>query len=212
MPVGDALARVYAVLLTEAEVPESHRDEQRIELTPGVRVFTAFDAPDTLRLLTARGVEALGDRHEVFRRAVENLTSITVGEHHAVSAPGGAVFHRVTGASPFTASTVLVLDRTVAAVTGRPLLGDGALVGLPTRHELVFHPLEDTSAGAALEAMARHTAARHTRGPEALDPVVHWWRAGRLVPLARVTDGSAALVPDAEFDALLRRLPPARTS
>ncbi|MDI5964369.1 hypothetical protein [Streptantibioticus silvisoli] len=208
MTVAEALARVYAVLLTEAELPDGHRIGQEIELAPGIEVLTAFDGPGTMRLLSAPGMAALGDPGEVFRRAVENLMTVTVGEHHTLGAPGGAVFHRMAGTSPFTASTVLVLDRVVAAATGRPLPPDGALVGIPTRYELVFHPVRDAAARGALEAMAHHTAGRYAQGPAALAPAVYWWRDGALTPLTALENGTAVLTADPEFEAVLDRLPP----
>lgn len=85
---------------------------------------------------------------------------------------------------------------------------EGALVALPNRHLVMAHPIRDSSALPAVQALLVNARRLYAEGPGSLSARLWWWRAGRLSELAaEVRDDRATFCPSAEFAAVLESLP-----
>ncbi|GAA3207913.1 hypothetical protein GCM10020256_03930 [Streptomyces thermocoprophilus] len=122
---------------------------------------------------SARGAKELAEA------ARANLMRVEV-RHEEIPVEGGAVLHSLYGDSPFVASQALYLAQAAHRATGESLPAEGALVVVPTRHNLVYHPIADGSVVAAVNSLAGYAMRAHGDGPGALSPRLYWWHRGQL--------------------------------
>ncbi|GHI04099.1 hypothetical protein AQI88_07560 [Streptomyces cellostaticus] len=141
----------------------------------------ALDGPTSVRILTDRDVERAG-LEELGRAAHANLMRVPV-RHEEVPVEGRARLHSLYGDSPFVASKALFLSEAARLAVGEPLPDGGALVAVPTRHNLVYHPIADGSVVDAVNSLAAYALGAHEDGPGALSPRVYWWHRGSLTSL-----------------------------
>ncbi|MFK0257976.1 immunity 49 family protein [Streptomyces sp. NPDC090445] len=146
----------------------------------------ALDLPDSVRILTdadveRAGLEALGPA------AYENLMDVQV-TYEDVPVEGRATLHSLYGDSPFVASRALFLAETVRRLTGETLPEAGALVVVPTRHLLAYHPIVDGTVIDALNDLATYALHAYQEGPGPLSPRVYWWHQGGLTSLTVIDE------------------------
>ncbi|MEU6311480.1 immunity 49 family protein [Streptomyces sp. NPDC047014] len=146
----------------------------------------ALDAPTSVRILTDHDVERAG-LDELGRAAHANLLAVPV-KHEEVSVAGRARLHSLHGDSPFIASKALFLAQVALEVTGESLPSAGALVIVPNRHLLAFHPITDGSVVDALNGLAEYALRAYEDGPGELSPRVYWWHEGALTSLTVIDE------------------------
>ncbi|MEU8487480.1 immunity 49 family protein [Streptomyces sp. NPDC048641] len=172
----------------------------------GLLAALALDAPTSVRILDDQDVARVGPER-LWAAGRTNLLRRPV-EHDEFRGPQGALMHSVYGDSFFVSSKVLVLPELVRESTGRELPDAGALVVLPTRHLLAFHPIVDGSVVDAVNDLGAYAIGAYEDGPGALSPRLYWWHQGRLVSLT-VFDHEArsfSVVPPQELLDLMRSL------
>ncbi|MEU6891961.1 immunity 49 family protein [Streptomyces sp. NPDC046557] len=147
----------------------------------GLVLAYALDGPTSVRILTDRDVERAGLR-ELGQAAYANLMRVPV-EYAEVPGEGGARLYSVYGDSHFVAAKALYLSEVARQVNGEPLPEAGALVVVPSRHNLVYHPIADGSVVDALNSLASYALGAYGDGPGALSPQVYWWHDGGLTSL-----------------------------
>ncbi|MCB8905866.1 MULTISPECIES: hypothetical protein [unclassified Streptomyces] len=177
-------------------------------VAPGLYEILALDLPESVMMLTDEALERLGDHAQLRDRALRNLRGLPVEEHETVRDADGMCFEIILGDSFYTASRVLDLEGVARRVTGLPLGEHGALVAMPFRHQLAFHPIRDTSIIPALGAMASFAASGYEDTPGAISPYVFWWRGGTLTQLSEHDEerGDLRIVVGDDFQELLERL------
>ncbi|MHB9754739.1 immunity 49 family protein [Streptomyces sp. BYX5S] len=151
------------------------------EVAEGLRLALALDGTDSVRLLTDEDVARAG-ADELWGAARQALTRQSM-RHEEVRLDGHPVLYSVYGDTHFVASKAVVLPEVVAEVTGRRMPEAGALVAVPTRQALAFHPIVDGSATDAAADLASYAERAHAEGPGPLSPHVYWWHDGRLTSL-----------------------------
>ncbi|MEW2128028.1 immunity 49 family protein [Streptomyces sp. NPDC007259] len=166
----------------------------------------ALDAPTSVRILTDPDVERVGVE-KLGEAAYANLMRTPV-EHELVDIGGRATLHSVYGDSHFVASNALFLSELSRRVTGRPLPEAGALVVVPTRHLLAFHPITDGSVVDAVNDLAAYALGAYEDGPGRLSPQVYWWHRGGLTSLTVIDEDSRtfSLRPPSELLGLMKGL------
>ncbi|BBA95671.1 hypothetical protein RVR_623 [Actinacidiphila reveromycinica] len=174
------------------------------ELADGVLLALVLDRPGGVGVLTDIDVRRAG-HDALVDAALARLARLPV-EHEEVSTASGAVLHFLTADSPFTAGKALILGDVVRDLTGAELPDEGALVAMPHRAEVVYHPIVDGLASDVLDHLQAYVAGAHQAGAHPLSPRLYWWHRGDLVALTEVdprTGGSALRLP-AELRDLLR--------
>ncbi|MFF3935234.1 immunity 49 family protein [Streptomyces phaeofaciens] len=166
----------------------------------------ALDAPDSVRILGDDDVVRAGG-NALWNAAHANLLADPF-EHTEIRTPSGALLHSVHGDSHFVASRALTLPETARAVTGRDLPDAGALVAVPTRHLLAFHPIVDGTVVDAVNELGAYALGAYQDGPGALTPRLYWWHRGRLDCLTAFDHDTRALsvAPPQELLDLMRSL------
>lgn len=179
----ELLSGVHARLLPAESLPPEAVGSMRYArmIADGLVFAYALDTPDLVRSLTDSDVERAGAQ-ALGKAAYENLMRVPV-QHDEVPVEGGAVLHTVYGDSFFVASKALYLNEVARQVTGAPLPRAGALVAVPTRHNLVFHPIADGSVVDALNSLATYALGAYQDGSGPLSPRVYWWHRGGLTSL-----------------------------
>ncbi|MFF2185487.1 hypothetical protein [Streptomyces sp. NPDC058155] len=204
----DILRNVYLRLVPDDAIPAEAAASfgYTRPVATGLLEALALDLPDSLRLLDDRDVARVG---------LEELRSAgrarLVGEpvdHDVVRTDSGATVHLVTGGSMFVASKALVLGDLARTLTGRELPDDGALFTAPSRHFLVFHPLEDQYAVGAVNDLGSFGLGAYQDNPGPLSPRIYWWHKGAVTCLTGIDDAtkSFSVVPPDELMTILRRL------
>ncbi|MDG4860338.1 immunity 49 family protein [Streptomyces sp. T-3] len=166
----------------------------------------ALDGPTSVRILTDADV-ARTEIEELGAAAYRNLMSVPV-KHDEVPIEGRALLHSLYGDSLFVASKALFLSETVRQVTGEPLPAAGALVVVPTRHLLAYHPIVDGSVVDAVNDLGAYGLGAYQDGPGELSPRLYWWHKGSLTSLTVIDDEtrSFSVEPPPELLALMKGL------
>ncbi|WP_433179392.1 immunity 49 family protein [Actinoallomurus sp. CA-150999] len=166
----------------------------------------ALNAPTSVRILSDADVTRAG-LDELWAAGRANLLGEPV-KHTEMRGRSGALLHSVSGDSHFVASKALVLSELAQAVTGRELPEAGALVAVPTRHLLAFHPIVDGTVVDAVNDLSDYALGAYQDGPGSLTPRLYWWHRGRLVCLTVVDHESRSLSiqPPQELLAMMKQL------
>ncbi|WP_345434022.1 immunity 49 family protein [Actinoallomurus vinaceus] len=169
-------------------------------------VALALNAPTSVRILSDADVTRAG-LDELWAAGRANLLGEPV-KHMETRGPSGALLHSVSGDSHFVASKALVLPELAQAVTGRELPEAGALVAVPTRHLLAFHPIVDGTVVDAVNDLSGYALGAYQDGPGSLTPRLYWWHQGRLVCLTVFDHESRSLSvqPPQELLEMMKRL------
>lgn len=204
----DIRGSVYLRLVPDDAIPAEAASQFSYArpVATGLLEVLALDLPDSLRLLDNRDVARAG-LEELRAAGHANLVEEPV-DHDVTRTDSGATLHLVSGASMFVASKALVLGDLARSLTGRELPDDGALFTVPSRHFLVFHPLEDATAVGAINDLAAFGLGAHQDNPGPLSPRIYWWRKGAVSCLTEIDDATMtfSIVPPDELMTILRRL------
>ncbi|POX50976.1 hypothetical protein C3489_21040 [Streptomyces sp. Ru71] len=202
---GELLRGVRLRLLSDDALPEGGFRYVR-PVADGLIAALALDSAESVRLLHDGDVARAGTE-ELWAAGRANLLAEPV-RHEEVRTPSGAVLHSVYGDSHFVASKALVLPELVRAVTGRELPEAGALVAVPTRHLLAFHPIVDGTVVDAVNDLGSYALGACQDGPGSLTPRLYWWHRGQLVCLTHIDEETRSLSvePPRELLETMKRL------
>ncbi|WP_420032804.1 immunity 49 family protein [Streptomyces sp. cg28] len=204
----ELLARTCLRLVPPSAMPTGPDDGFTYvrSVTEGLNLALALDAPTSVRLLTDGDVERAGA--EALWAAAERTLVREPMRYEEVRLDGHPVLYSVYGDSPFVSTKALILPELVAEATGKRMPEAGALVVVPSRHLLAFHPIVDGTAVDAVDDLATYAVKAHEDGPGSLSPRVYWWHDGRLTSLTVIDDvaGTLAQRPPRELLDVLRGL------
>lgn len=174
----------------------------------------SFDLPDTV-ISVRRDDRARWDvaDRDLFDVALANVKRAGRLQGGDVDIGGGTRLHVLEGPHEFFAAThALLLGDYLREATP-----NGAVVAIPNRHVVLYHPLVDQRAVRAIHRMIASAGRMYTEGPGSISADLYWWRPPAdaaqepLVRLAceRERDG-VRFSPPAEFTSLLSSLSPPR--
>jgi len=191
----EAEAALYLRLVEAGSVADAGRLAYARPVAPGLLEVLAVDLPDSVEPLPREALPALGTLHDLLERGRENLRALLSGEDvtaQTITGPAGPLT-LVTSPSYFTASLALVLPDTVERFTGEVDRGDGVLVAVPDRHELLYLVIDDVRAADALEEMfgMSRWAFEQASGP--LSPNVFWVHARSWEQVTTLDGGKPAV-------------------
>jgi hypothetical protein len=173
------------------------------QLAPDLFAVLVYDLPETLFNVTQEAARPWGqDRDALWRTGLENMNLEPRPKVTNIGNDATPVL-AIEGESYYTATNVLWLDRFMYLDPGL-----GAVVGVPSRHLLVAHPLRNLGAAVAINQIMAGVSGIFDAGPGSITPNLYWWRRGSLTHLP--SDRRArTFTPPAEFVQLLNSLPPA---
>ncbi|WP_405687085.1 immunity 49 family protein [Streptomyces sp. NBC_00057] len=187
-PDTDELLRcTYARLLPADSITSEITGSLRYArlVADGLVFAYALDRPTDVRILTDPDVERVG-LEELGQAAFRNLMRIPV-THEEIPFEG-TILHSFYGDSHFVGSQALFLSAAVQQVTGESLPHAGALVVMPSRYNLVYHPIADGTVVNAVNGLAAYALGAFEDRPGALSPRVYWWNRSSLKSLTVIDE------------------------
>lgn len=152
-----------------------------LPVMPGVSAVLCVDTPDMALSVPREQVEKWGVTPEEALSMALEPTLAEPATSDTLRLPEGPVVVAMESDGLYVTTRALVLQRWVGSRFG-------ALVAIPNRHVLLFHPITDGGAVAALYAMVAMARGAHADGPGALVPDVFWWTPGRYMRVEVVED------------------------
>jgi hypothetical protein len=164
-----------------------------------------YDLPGSVRTVPPDHVRKWGlPTDELFRIGLDNVRAEPAPARQTFDVGKGALIQALVGDSFFTASHVLFLDQHLG-----PPSAFGALVALPHRHAVLFHPIENMRVIGAVNSMIPIAFGMYQEGPGSLSPGLYWWRSGTLTLLPTKVSAQSITFspPDAFVKEVLDRVP-----
>lgn len=173
-------------------------------LAPGLFLGLVLDLPTSIASIKPEQLTQWNlSESEAWSAAEKNTINEPV---EVVSEPGpkGTTITFLLADNFYVSSHALWLDRHLTVDPER-----GALVGLPTRHLVVAHAIEDLRVLPVVGMMLASNQQVYQQGPGSITPGLYWWRKGTFVEIPSVQkDGQPAITPPDSFVALLNSLAP----
>jgi hypothetical protein len=148
------------------------------------------------------------DENALWTRARENTAAAQSDRTDKYLTSSGATITIATGNSPFFASRVVFIEPLLREVFGDRDYPFGIVFGVPDRHTVVLHPLDDSRSVDAIREVAERTAYEWTQASRQLSPWIYWWNGDYLQEVSRMDRrGSAEVIAKGPFLEALNALP-----
>jgi hypothetical protein len=173
-----------------------------------VAVLT-FDLPQTLVSVRREDATAWGvSKDELWRTAMANVHAEGLLPAPALETGNGAEVWVIDGETTFfAASHVLFLEAYGAAASPY-----GAIVAVPRRHLVLFHPIIDLRIIDAVSSMLAVVPWMFREGPGSITSSLYWWRRDQALmrlPWEATDEAAITFLPPAPFVTdVFDRLPP----
>ena len=190
-------AGLHLRLVETASAPDPDSLGYARVVAPALLEVLSVDLEDFFALPSREELACFGTTADLVARGRENLRAVLADDGvcvENVDEDGRGSFTAVTGDSSFVASLALLLLEAVERLTGEDDWGRGILVAVPSRHRLLFRPLDTGDAAQALEHMARAALRAFGGEPGALTPDVFWVRGGRWAQVTSYADGKRRML------------------
>jgi hypothetical protein len=153
-----------------------------VPVMPGVVAILCVDLPEMAMSVPREKLEGWGvTPEEALSMAVEP-TLAEPATADTLRLPEGPAIYAMESDGLYVTTRALVLQRWVESKYG-------ALVAVPNRHVLLYHPITDGGAIAALYALHAMAEGAYKDGPGALVPSVYWWTPGRYMRIDVIESG-----------------------
>jgi hypothetical protein len=175
-------------------------------LAAGILLGLVYDFPDSVASVsTGQLREWPLAEDEVLSIARANTLAEPPPARHTVPSADGSAFEGMMGESFYVASRVLGLGELIPADNVA-----GAIVGVPNRHVLLWHPIVDLRAVSAMTTMASVIQKMFRDGPGSISNQLYWWKDDTLiqVPITPNRKGFGISPPDAFVEILNGLAPP----
>jgi hypothetical protein len=193
LPQEELEARLYLRLADTGSLPDPDSVAYARPLTPGLMEVLSVDLEDSVATPTRDELATRGTLGELVDRGRRNLEALLAsGGVTAAQAGNGQTgrYTAVSGDSFFTASLGLMLQETIERFTDEDDWGRGSLVAVPSRHQLLYRPINGPDSEAALHRMLDAALFGFSDGVGPLSPDVFWvrnrqwtqvtsWRSGK---------------------------------
>ncbi len=164
-----------------------------------------YDLPGTVRTVPPDHVKKWGrPPDELFRAGLGNVKAEPRPDRQHLDLGQGASCQAIVGNSFFVASHALFLGDYLDGANGF-----GALVSVPHRHAVLFHPIVDMRVILAINSLIPVTFGMYLEGPGSISDSLYWWKEGRFTRLpSKVSAQSVTFEPPDRFvEEVLNQLP-----
>jgi len=169
----------------------------------GTITVLVFDLPTSIRPVSPKEANVWGKRtEELLQIGLDNVLRTCRPEIDRHDLGDGVGLVSMTGESHFVATHVLMLEH------HSDCLGTyGALIGIPHRHAVLCHPIEDFQSVKAIQTFAIMIQGMEHEGPGSISPRLYWYRDGEFtdIPVEQTEQGLIVRPPD-KFVGLLNEL------
>lgn len=143
-------------LVAAASVPDPDAVGYARVVAPGLLEVLSVDLGDAIATPSREDLSAHGTLAAQVALGRDNLRALLNGDtvrSGTVGVGARGSFTVVRGESLFTASLALLLPETMMRFSGDDDWGRGVLVAVPSRHELLYRPIDEADARLALQSM-----------------------------------------------------------
>ena len=145
------------------------------QIAEGIQAVLVFDFPESVVGVLRENIAGWNcTDEELFEIGLANVKA--EGESKPIKLPGGdgaSVFGLFDDSSLFTATRALFIQDYLSAD-----LELGAIVAIPNRHAVLFHPIVDAKTLGALGSIIPAAIGMYQQGPGSVSPHVYWWQNG----------------------------------
>jgi hypothetical protein len=198
---GEARAAMKARLLPDAFKEDVGADLLELRVAEDLVVAVAYDLPENVMLPERAEALQYGAERELIELALRRAREepgLQLEEHELHGAP----LYVLTGESFFTATHALWADR-----FAEPEAELGTLVGVPTRHIVVAHPIRDRATLTVMPKLLQLVERYYADGPGSLSDRLYWLSEGRMERLETwIDDQGPHLSPSPRFARVLEAL------
>ncbi|MDR3637379.1 MAG: hypothetical protein P4L84_26480 [Isosphaeraceae bacterium] len=162
-----------------------------------------LDLPETVDSVHEDQIAAWGRPvDELFAIGLENVRTGDPVQPQTYELGAGGSIQVLGDNSFFTATHALMLSHYVQPPPER-----GALVAVPHRHAVIYHPIVDQTVLVAINTMLPMARGMFQEGPGSVSPHLYWWRDGHFTLLpAEVEGNTLEFRPPEDFVAMLERV------
>jgi hypothetical protein len=173
------------------------------ELAEGFVAALVYDLPDRIGSVHPDHAAAWNvSQQDLFEIGLANVRANDLVKHAHTDLPKGGTLQHLIGDTFFAASHALFLDEYLPADNHW-----GAVVAMPHRHAVFFHPIANLSVVPSINALIFLADKMFQDGPGSISPSLYWFRAGGFTLLpARISKKSIEFHPTAEFVEMLSEL------
>jgi hypothetical protein len=169
-----------------------------------VATVLVFDLPTTVRTVSRQEAAKWGhDDLSLFQTALDNVRTNCQPQLHEETLDNGLKIWALTDESMFVATHVLLLEDHPVRIGLR-----GTLVGVPHRHTLLFHPINDLQTVPISTILIPMIRGMFDEGPGSVSPALYWYHDSTFTKLSYLVDKEKftfTLPP--EFTEMLDSLP-----
>ncbi len=192
------------IRLYPGDLDDKGQDLAEMRVMDGVRAVLALDLPDSVLALSRSQIEPWGlEEQAAFAMGLHQVVAEPDVTEETLEGPEGGILHVHSGTSHFVASRALALEQWVESK-------HGALVVVPNRHTLIFHPIVDSRAVTMIQALWMLAEAPFKQGPGPVSREVYWWLPGRFARIEVHADDDSeafAIRPPDAFRRVIEELP-----
>jgi hypothetical protein len=197
----EARAAMKARLLTDTYTEGTDADLLALRVAEDLLLVVAYDLPENVMVPLREELLRHGEERELLELALRHAREepgLSLERHELNDAP----LYVLSGESFFTATHALWADR-----FHDPAPELGTLVGVPTRHLVVAHPIRDRTALSVMAKLLRLVQRYFADGPGSLSDGLYWLADGRLERLETWIDEEGPhLSPSPRFARVLEQL------
>lgn len=199
----DAAQQTYSRLYEESAFPSLEGYPYR-EFAPGIVELLALDLPDSVAMFDHQKAQQFGGWEALRNQGIANLKGLDVERLETIPAYG-STFSCLSGNSFYTGSRAVLLPGLATQVTGKRVHEDfGWLLCVPSRHQVAWHIIEDSSVMGAIQGMAGFGIDAYSSVPGPVSPHVYWWNGSGYEQLThRKDDGAVAVRVSPGFQRVL---------
>ncbi|MDT5051495.1 MAG: hypothetical protein QOG75_7423 [Mycobacterium sp.] len=170
----EVLARTYTRLWEGSSLPGGAEHYPHVEFAPGLLEVISLALPHGVATFNADRVEQFGGWERLRAQGLENLSSRPLEQIERLEPPTGGSFFVSRGDSIYTASQALLMPHLAHAVEQAADGGMGWLISMPSRHELCWHLISDSTVVESLAGMAWYAQWQSVAPTGPLSPHVFW--------------------------------------
>jgi len=176
------------------------------EVAGGIVELLVADFPESIAPLgsvdvASRDIDALwaASRAHTLAAPVEACGEIEAGD--------GAKITVAMGESFYLASRIVDMSSLLLDVFGARDYPHGVVVGVPHRHQVALHPVDDARSLNAIGAAAQFTATGYADSPGGVSPLLYWWNGDGFQTVSQLGDGgTVGIVAEGAFADVMNAL------
>lgn len=169
------------------------------EIAERIIELLVADFPEVVNTLGPADVAAR-DADALWAAGRSHTLAVPVEANGELKARDGAKIIVAMGESFYLASRIVDMPSLLVEVFGEREYPFGVVVGVPHRHQVVLHPMDDLRSVYAAGVAAHFTATGYSDAPGGISPLLYWWNGDGFQTVSRIgSDGTVGIQAEGAF-------------